>query len=124
MHKDLPELIAYALTLPEASEHHPWGDIAIKVGGKKTFVFMSGGRSGTGCAITAKLPESGQAVLSVHEFASPAGYGLGKSGWVYACFEEGEDAPVELLKGWIDESWRAIAPKALVKAFSAGVQPR
>lgn len=110
MHKDIQALVDYALSLPGASEHHPWGDIAIKVKGK-SFVFLSGGRSGTGCAITAKLPESGQAVLSVHEFASPAGYGLGKSGWVFAEFPAGEDAPVELLKGWIDESYRAIAPK-------------
>lgn len=110
MHKDVQTLVDYALSLPGASEHHPWGDIAIKVKGK-SFVFLSGGRSGTGCAITAKLPESGQAVLSVYEFASPAGYNLGKSGWIWAEFPAGEDAPVELLKSWIDESYRAIAPK-------------
>lgn len=109
-HPDLQRLVDYALTLPGASEHHPWGDIAIKVK-NKSFVFLSGGRSGTACAITAKLPESGEAVLSVHEFASPAGYNLGKSGWVSAEFAEGEDAPVDLLKSWIDESYRAIAPK-------------
>lgn len=112
MHKDLPPLIAYALTLPGATEHHPWGDIAIKTAGK-SFVFLSGGKSGTACAITAKLPRSGEAVLAIHEFARPAGYNLGKSGWVFASFEDGEDAPVELLKSWIDESWCAIAPKRL-----------
>lgn len=110
MHKDLQALVEYALSLPGASEHHPWGEVAIKVKGK-SFVFLSRGRSGTACAITAKLPESGQAVLSVHEFASPAGYNLGKSGWISAEFPAGEDAPVELLKSWIDESYRAIAPK-------------
>lgn len=109
-HPDLQRLVDYALTLPGASEHHPWGDIAIKVKGK-SFVFLSGGRSGTGCAITAKLPESGGAVLSIYEFASPAGYNLGKSGWVSAEFPEGEAAPLDLLKGWIDESYRAIAPR-------------
>lgn len=110
MHKDLQALVEYALSLPGASEHHPWGEVAIKVTGK-SFVFLSRGRSGTACAITAKLSESGQAVLSVHEFASPAGYNLGKSGWISAEFPAGEDAPVELLKSWIDESYRAIAPK-------------
>lgn len=109
-HPGLQALAGHALSLPDASEHRPWGDIAIKVKGK-TFVFLSGGRSGSACAITAKLPESGDAVLSVHEFASPAGYNLGKSGWVSAEFAEGEEVPVELLKGWIDESYRAIAPK-------------
>ncbi|GGH00268.1 hypothetical protein GCM10007420_15320 [Glycocaulis albus] len=110
-HPDLHRLVDYALTLPGATEHHPWGEYAIKVKGK-SFVFLSGGRSGKACAITAKLPESGDAVLSVHAFASPAGYNLGKSGWVSAEFPEHEDAPVDLLKGWIDESYRAIAPKA------------
>jgi len=109
-HPDLHVLVDYALSLPGATEHHPWGEYAIKVKGK-SFAFLSRGRSGTGCAITAKLPDSGDAVLSIHEFAAPAGYNLGKSGWVSAEFPEGEAVPVDLLKGWIDESYRAIAPK-------------
>lgn len=110
---------AYALSLPEAVEEHPWGESAVKVRGK-TFVFLSTGRKEDVFAITAKLPESGPAVLSVHEFARPAGYGLGKSGWVWACFARAEDIPVELLKSWIDESWRAIAPRTLVKQRDGG----
>jgi len=42
-------------------------------------------------------------------------YGLGRAGWVTATFETGEPVPVELMIAWIDESYRAIAPKKLVK---------
>jgi hypothetical protein len=47
-------------------------------------------------------------------FAKPTEYGLGKSGWVTADFSNGEPPPLELLKAWIDESYRAQAPKKLV----------
>ena len=49
-------------------------------------------------------------------FAEPTGYGLGKSGWVSARFE-GTSPPLPVLCRWIDESYRAIAPKTLVKAL-------
>jgi hypothetical protein len=48
-------------------------------------------------------------------FTSPAGYGLGKSGWVTAELEPGQEPVVELFERWIDESYRAQAPKKLVK---------
>ena len=43
----------------------------------------------------------------------PAGYGLGKSGWVVAKYVKGDDFDLELLKAWIVESYCAIAPKKL-----------
>jgi len=49
-------------------------------------------------------------------FTSPTPYGLGKSGWVTANFENHEPS-VEMLKAWIDESYRAQAPKKLLKAL-------
>ena len=55
-------------------------------------------------------------------FTVPTGYGLGKSGWVTAKLADGEDAPVELFKEWIDESYRAQAPKRLVASLPAGGQ--
>lgn len=108
----------YALSLPEAYEDFPWGESVAKVN-KKVFVFL--GRSGNppegfGCAV--KLPESGQAVLAL-PFTEPCGYGLGKSGWVSVQFRKAEAPPVEMLQQWIDESWRAVAPKKLVKAHTA-----
>jgi len=50
-------------------------------------------------------------------FAKPTGYGLGKSGWVSASFTAKERPPLDLLREWIDESYRAIAPKKLVAAL-------
>jgi predicted DNA-binding protein (MmcQ/YjbR family) len=48
-------------------------------------------------------------------FVKPTGYGLGKSGWVTATFHKGGQPPIDILKSWIEESYRAIAPKRLSK---------
>lgn len=113
------QLTAFALQFPETRLDHPWGENAVKVR-EKVFVFLSPGRKGDILGITAKLPESGDAVLSVHEFASPAGYGLGKAGWVSAFFQNEADVPLPLLEGWIEESFRAVAPKTLLKSLQSG----
>ena len=44
---------------------------------------------------------------------------LGKSGSVSARFPRGTRPPVALLCEWIDESYRAIAPKTLLKRLPA-----
>lgn len=107
----------YALGLPGAWEDHPWGESAIKVG-KKVFAFL--GVPGTGFGMGVKLPDSSGALLSM-PFARPAGYGLGRSGWVEMRFgEDDADAPpLDLLLEWIEESYRAVAPKTLVKELDA-----
>jgi predicted DNA-binding protein (MmcQ/YjbR family) len=110
---DLREL---ALGYPEAYEEFPWGHRAIKVK-KKAFLFM-GGEKGT-LSLSLKLPLSGRVAL-IHGFASPTGYGLGKSGWVTARFQAKDVVPIALLKQWIDESYRAIAPSKLVDRLDAG----
>jgi hypothetical protein len=46
----------------------------------------------------------------------PTGYGLGKSGWVTIQLQRGDEASFEELCAWVEESWRAVAPKKLVKA--------
>jgi len=98
-----------ALAYPEATEDFPWGHRAIKVKGK-AFVFMSLEKD---CfSLSAKIPDSAPEAL-LFPFAEPTHYGLGKSGWVTATFKAGETVPVELLGGWIDESYHAIAPKKL-----------
>lgn len=112
----IEQLTQFALTFPETRLDHPWGENAVKVR-EKVFVFLSTGRKDDVFAITAKLPESSDAVLSVHEFAQPAGYGLGKAGWVSAFFQDEADIPLPLLEGWIEESYRAVAPKTLVKSL-------
>jgi predicted DNA-binding protein (MmcQ/YjbR family) len=104
-----------ALSYPETYEEFPWGHRAVKVR-KKTFVFLA--LSEEGLSLSAKLPLSGVAALAL-PFASPTEYGLGRSGWVTARFAPGDEVPLELLQEWLDESYRAIAPKKLVARLPA-----
>jgi len=103
------ELKRFALTYPETREDFPWGERVVKVRGK-VFVFLW---AGDDFHVTVKLPQSATLALTL-PFVSPTGYGLGKSGWVTATFSGKARPPVEVLKQWIDESYRAVAPKKLV----------
>ena len=103
-------LRTHALGFPGAYEEFPWGERVIKVN-KKIFLFLHG--DAATLRVTTKLPLSyGAALLA--PFAKPTGYNLGKSGWVTASFKAGEYPPYDVLQSWIDESYRAIAPKRLV----------
>jgi predicted DNA-binding protein (MmcQ/YjbR family) len=109
------ELRDYAMTFPESTEDHPWGHRAIKVKGK-SFLFLGGEKDTKELSLSVKLPSSRDMAADL-PFAEPTGYGLGKSGWVTARFAKVGDVPVDMLKAWIDESYRAIAPKKLVKGL-------
>jgi len=109
------ELRDYAMTFPEATEDSPWGHRAIKVKGK-SYVFLGGEKHAEELSMSVKLPTSRDMAVDL-PFAEPTGYGLGKSGWVTARFTKAADVPMDLLKAWIEESYRAIAPKKLVKAL-------
>jgi predicted DNA-binding protein (MmcQ/YjbR family) len=98
---------AHALEMPEATEDYPWGHRAFRIG-KKVFLFTAWDDGVF--SVTVKLPES-QAVALMLPFAEPTGYGMGKSGWVTARFKGRDAVPVGLLCRWIEESYRAIAPK-------------
>jgi predicted DNA-binding protein (MmcQ/YjbR family) len=102
-------LLEFALSLPEAFEDQPWEDDTVAKVRKKIFVFF-GGLSST--RMTVKLAESHAHALSI-EGAKPSAYGLGKSGWVTVPLcADGVDAA--LLRDWIEESYRIVAPKTLV----------
>jgi len=111
-------LRAHAMAKPEATEHFPWGERAIKVKGK-VFLFMYCDASKL--SLSTKLPESNGVALML-PFAQPTGYGLGKAGWVSAAFEAGSNPPVELLCSWIDESYQAVAPAKLA-SLARGAAP-
>lgn len=106
---DFAVLRAYGLDFPEAVEDFPWGHTALKVHGK-TFAWLD--KSENKLSLTVKLPVSRDFAL-VFDFAEPAGYGLGRSGWISCRFAADEDADIDLLKRWIAESYRAVAPKKL-----------
>ena len=109
-------LRTFALGFPEAREDFPWGERVAKVK-DKVFVFL-GRDDEDDWGVTVKLPSSGLIALSL-PFASPTGYGLGKSGWVTARFTAKDKPPLDMLRKWIDESYRAVAPKELVKKLDA-----
>jgi predicted DNA-binding protein (MmcQ/YjbR family) len=109
----------WALGYPSTHEDFPWGHRVVKVKGK-AFIFMGHERGGLGLSV--KLPQSNAAALMM-PFATPTGYGLGKSGWVSADFPKGEKPPMEMLRQWLDESYRAVAPKKLVAQLGASPAP-
>lgn len=100
----------FAMRFPGVVEDHPWGHSAFKVN-KKVFLFLGSDEEGVGLSV--KLPRSGATAL-LFPFASPTRYGLGKSGWVSCKFAPKEKVPFDMLEEWIEESYRAIAPKKLI----------
>lgn len=108
-------LRAHGLGFPEAVEDFPWGHTALKVRGK-TFVWLD--ESDGALSLTVKLPVSRDFAL-IFDFAAPAGYGLGRSGWISARFGAGETVDLDLLERWLAESYRAVAPKRLAALVPA-----
>jgi predicted DNA-binding protein (MmcQ/YjbR family) len=104
------QLRKFGLSYPGAHLKSPWPghkDLAVN---DKTFAYLS--VEGEPFSISCKLPRSAEAALLL-PFTAPTGYGLGKSGWVTAQITDRQMPPLALLKEWIDESYRAQAPKRL-----------
>jgi predicted DNA-binding protein (MmcQ/YjbR family) len=115
----LKELRAFGLAYPGAHTKSPWpGHLDLAVN-DKTFAYLS--LPGEPLAISCKLPRSSAMALML-PFCKPTAYGLGKSGWVSATFEDA-NVDVGMLKAWIDESYRAQAPKRLVASLPASSPP-
>jgi hypothetical protein len=115
------ELRAIARALPESYEDFPWGEAVAKVN-KKVFVFL-GSEPGapeapTVPCMSVKLDESLEAALAV-DGAQPTRYGLGKHGWVSVPYVSVAGPPVGVMADWIEESYRLVAPKRLVKLLNA-----
>ena len=102
----------YLGSYPEA----PWGDCVYKVD-KKIFLFL--GTDTSKLSLSMKLPTSSLVALELPQ-AKPTGYGMGKHGWVAMVFRGGDDAPVDDLVAWIDESYRVVAKKGTIKRWDAG----
>ena len=107
-------LIAYASTMPQAWEDHPWDHTVLKVG-KKIFVFFGGAAAPQDVlSVTVKLPVSYEMALTL-PYMRPAGHGLWKGGWAQLTQSSGDDIDLETIEGWIVQSYRAVAPKKLAK---------
>jgi predicted DNA-binding protein (MmcQ/YjbR family) len=107
---------AFAAGLPEAWEDHPWGESVYKVG-RKVFVFFGVLESDPGHRFTVKLRDSREEALAF-EWVVPSGYGLDRGGWV-TCVAP-DDVPLDMVTGWVEESYRLVAPRRLV----AKLEPR
>ncbi len=109
-------LLEFALTLPDAYEDFPWGERNMKVG-KKIFASLGMVEWPQGATprlrLSLKLKDSHEEAMAL-PFTQASGYNLGKHGWVSMWFTDADDPPVPLLEEWIEESYRAIAPKRLV----------
>jgi predicted DNA-binding protein (MmcQ/YjbR family) len=112
------ELRAFGLAYPGAHLKSPWPGHADLAVNDKTFTYLS--VEGEPLAISCKLPRSAELALAL-PFTRPTPYGLGKAGWVSAQFTAPKEVPVAMLKEWIDESYRAQAPKRLIKQRDAAV---
>ena len=111
-----------ALVYPGTVEDFPWGHIAMKVAGKKAFVFMGATEDG-GFSCSLKLPFRNEEALKL-KGAEPTGYGMAKSGWVTFTFGPKTKPPMAKLIDYLDESWRAVAPKKLSATFAPPAAPK
>src|SRR4029077_17607486 len=91
-----------ALAYPETREDFPWGERVIKVK-NKIFLFMRA--DAAGLSLTVKLKSMHRDALRMRN-VTKTGYGLGKHGWVTAKFSKGDTPPMELLRLWVNESFR------------------
>lgn len=117
-HAFVESLHEFGLSLPEAWADNPWDERVVKVG-KKIFLFVSGPDSERPVA-TVKLPQSRDHALSYPE-AFPTRYGLGKHGWVTLFVDAVPDEEREVLLDFVEESYRSIATKTLVKRLDAEI---
>src|SRR5215831_106227 len=113
----LEKLIA---VLPEAVrvDVEAWGDHpTFRVRGKN-FVFCDQ----TATHLTVKLPrEEAEAVVATDPRVEPAGYGLGRSGWISVALDERLDASSwREIEEWVRTSYALVAPNTLSRLVIEG----
>ena len=112
----LDAIRAHGLAFPGAHSKRPWpghDDLAVN---DKTFAYLSA--AGEPFSVSCKLPYTHEVALDL-SFAKPTGYGLGRSGWVTFEPAPGEMPALATFLDWIDESYRAQAPRRLVKELDS-----
>lgn len=77
----------------------------------KAFLFISG--VGPSYTVRLKLCQSQSEAMQLAA-NEPGRYKLGAHGWTTISFSDSEPPPIERIKRWIDESYRAIADKKLL----------
>ena len=113
----LKKLRAFGHGYPGAHSKSPWpghDDLAVN---DKTFAYLSA--EGEPFSLSVKLPFTAYEALKL-PYATPTAYGLGKSGWVTLTPKSAALPPLAQLQSWIDESYRAQAPKKLIAQIGGG----
>ncbi len=100
--------------LPEAErvDIEEWGDHpTFRVGGKN-FVFSDQEAR----HLSLKLPkDEAEAVVATDPDVEPAGYGLGRHGWVALDLDEPDDERWQQVEEWIRTSFSLVAPRRLAR---------
>jgi predicted DNA-binding protein (MmcQ/YjbR family) len=116
---NMDRLEAIVARLPEAErvDIAEWGDHpTFRVNGKN-FVFSDQAAHD----LSLKLPkEEATAVVATDPAVHPAGYGLGRHGWVALSVPEGAgDDRWRQIEEWVRTSYTLVAPKRLAKVVLA-----
>lgn len=111
------ELTAFGLTLPETVAGQGWATTRALYVRKKMFaVFGAKGEPLDALTLILKLPISAEMAEEL-PFVRPARGWYKQHNWVTAHFGPEDDvlAEMETLKGWLKQSYVAVAPKKLGK---------
>mgnify|MGYP006424084407 FL=1 len=103
-------LRAHALGFPEVSEGTSCVNRAFKVR-KKNFVFI--GEKEASVRVMVRLSESAAAAAQMGD----ARIGIGRTGWATLNFPPDDPPDLAMMRTWIDESFRTLAPKTVLKAW-------
>lgn len=112
----LDEIRKMAARYPGAEQAFLFGDHEVYRVKEKVFLWL-GDEGGTYVGV--KLKDSQAMALSL-PFVEPMAYGMAKWGWIGATFPKSKRVPMELVRAWIDESYRHTAPKKLVQQLDGG----
>lgn len=113
------QLTAYGLTFPETTSGPAWVPARGLYVRKKMFcVFGAKGEALDALTIIMKLPISAEMAEEL-PFVRPARGWYKQHNWVTAHFGDDDDvlAELETLKGWLKQSYVAVAPKKLGRAL-------
>ncbi len=111
------ELTAFGLSLPETSIGPGWATTRVlKVRSRMFFVFGDRNEQPNELTIIVKLPISAGMVHNLYFVRESKGW-FKQHDWVIAHFDAEDDVLTELptLKGWMTQSYCAMAPKKLAK---------
>jgi hypothetical protein len=116
------QLTAFGLSLPETSAAPGWPPTRALYFRKKMF-FVFGDRNEQPGHLTMimKLPVSAEMVQDLYFVQESKGW-FRQHNWVIARFGPDDDimAEIDTLKGWLVQSYCAIAPKKLARQVAAG----